>query len=175
MARLGAEIDGMSSTLDKLEDVVEEAEEALAGVLNRSAERGKDGAESALDRKTSPYGLGAARATIRVQKEAEARDLEAIVAAGGAATVRAGFDYTLSIEFGAKPHFPPVEKLTGKKEALDEWVQRMNPTGDVEDVAFSIAQDISRRGLDERPFMRPGFRVAKADIRKRVKTVKVFE
>lgn len=51
------------------------------------------------------------------------------------------------LEYGARPHFPPVEPL-------EEWAQRHGmPKG----TGFLIARAISQRGLPERPWLMPAY------------------
>ena len=183
MARLSVDVDGMDDTLSAMESLPLRLREALADRLNRSAEAGQKWAKRRLDNHTSPFGVGVLRRTIRIEDEATVRHLEVRVQAGGLNTARGGFDYALSVEFGARPHFPPVEKLTGRMQALDFWVRRMNPVPRTpaqqqmsptelrRDVAFRVAEHISEEGLDERPFMRPGSRVAKRTARREMQTV----
>ncbi len=51
------------------------------------------------------------------------------------------------VELGTRPHFPPLD-------AIREWCR---VRGIDEKAAFPIARAISRRGLPERPWLRPAF------------------
>ena len=61
------------------------------------------------------------------------------------AFVEANADYASFIEFGTRPHFPPVD-------ALRDWCAKF--LGD-ERLAFVVARAISRRGTLAHPFMGP--------------------
>jgi len=61
------------------------------------------------------------------------------------AIVEANADYASFLEFGTRPHFPPVD-------ALRDWCAKF--LGD-EGLAFVVARAISRRGTLARPFMGP--------------------
>ena len=59
------------------------------------------------------------------------------------AVVAATVFYSPYVEFGTRPHFPPVEALRG-------WARRhrQNP--------WAVAMAIAKRGTRAQPFMRPG-------------------
>lgn len=61
------------------------------------------------------------------------------------AFVVANADYASFVEFGTRPHFPPIE-------ALRDWCAKF--LGD-ESLAFVVARAISRRGTLAHPFMGP--------------------
>ncbi len=61
------------------------------------------------------------------------------------AFVEANVDYASFLEFGTRPHFPPVD-------ALRDWCAKF--LGD-ERLAFVVARAISRRGTLAHPFMGP--------------------
>ncbi len=61
------------------------------------------------------------------------------------AIVEANADYASFVEFGTRPHFPPVD-------ALRDWCAKF--LGD-ERLAFVVARAISRRGTLAHPFMGP--------------------
>jgi len=177
---LSVDIDGFGETLTNLATLPAEIESEARENLNKATEVGARVAKRNLDQKTSPYGTHSSEEIIETKHAV--RDLEAKVDTGGAVTIKDGFNYLLSIEFGARPHFPPVERLTGKEESLDRWVKRMNPTPRTErqlemdqdelaeDVAFLIARSISNRGLKERAFMRSGKNMAAAKLKKEMET-----
>ena len=179
------ELDGLDETLDNLGQLPDEIREELADELNEAAFDGMNVAIKRLTQKQSGYQSGRLRGTIDVRKQAEKEDLEAIVAAGGKETGEDIFDYALAVEFGSKPHFPPVEAVTGQKEGLDIWVRRMDPSPRTEEqqdmeqeelnkqVAFLIAKQMSRIGTKEMPFMRPGFNIARASFKKRVRNLEL--
>lgn len=61
------------------------------------------------------------------------------------AIVEANMNYASFIEFGTRPHFPPVD-------ALRDWAAKF--LGD-ERLAFLVARAISRRGTLAHPFLGP--------------------
>lgn len=71
--------------------------------------------------------------------------------------------YSDSIEFGRLPgKMPPLEPLKG-------WVRRVLAINDetkVNQIAWSIANDIKENGQDARPFLRPAIESAKIKFRK---------
>ena len=71
--------------------------------------------------------------------------------------------YAPYVEFGTRPHFPPLEPIR-------EWCRSR---GIPEEAAFPIARAISERGSPERPFLFPAYKVGMrnhvARIRKYVK------
>lgn len=73
------------------------------------------------------------------------------------AFVRANVQYASHVEFGTRPHWPPLE-------ALQPWARRHGfPAGRTG--AFLVARAIARRGTRARPFMRPGANAALPRIR----------
>lgn len=66
---------------------------------------------------------------------------------GTVGRVEAHAKYASAVEFGTRPHFPPVD-------ALRDWARRR--LGD-ENLAFVVARAISERGTKAQPFMRPAF------------------
>lgn len=182
MAQLQSELRGFAEVDQALANIPGEIKEALADVLNETGEAGRDAAKRALRQKTSSAARGHLVKTVRVSKPATVEDLEVVVSAGRDASVF--YPYEFAVEFGARPHFPRVERVTGKTERLDRWVRRMNPSPRTqeqrqmdpeelrEEVAYLIARKFSQVGIDEQPFMRPGFRVAKVELRKQLRTIK---
>ena len=84
--------------------------------------------------------------------------------------------YGLYIEFGTRPgHFPPVEALTGQREALDQWVERKLRVNKKEapGIAFAVARKIFHKGTKAQPFLRPAFEKEKrrifTELQKRMK------
>lgn len=64
---------------------------------------------------------------------------------GEQAIVSAGAEYATHVEYGTRPHYPPIS-------ALKEWAGRV--IGD-ENAAYPIANIIAQRGTKAQPFMRP--------------------
>lgn len=64
-----------------------------------------------------------------------------------------GYYYGTAVEFGTKPHFPPVDKLT-------LWAKRkgMNP--------YVLAKSISRKGTKANPFFSKSIKSSESDIDK---------
>ena len=175
------ELDGLEETLNNLDQLPDEVRRELRDALDSAANEGRNEAIRTLTQKQSGYQSGRLRSTIDIRKRPETGDLEAIVSAGGRETQQNGFDYALAVEFGSRPHFPPVKAVTGRTEGLDIWVKRMSPSPQenesqeeaVERVAFQIARKISRRGTKEMPFMRPGFKAAREDLDTRLKSIDI--
>lgn len=61
------------------------------------------------------------------------------------ARVTVGALYAADVEFGTRPHWPPISALQG-------WAQRHGIP------AFLVARAISRRGTKARPFLMPAYR-----------------
>lgn len=61
------------------------------------------------------------------------------------AKVVANVEYAAAVEFGSRPHFPPVD-------ALKDWAARK--LGD-ESLAFVVARGISQKGTPPKPFLGP--------------------
>lgn len=66
-------------------------------------------------------------------------------------------EYSRFVEFGTRPHFPPVD-------ALKRWARRV--LGD-ESAAWPVARKIAEEGTPEQPFVRPGIDAVKAKLRQR--------
>lgn len=68
--------------------------------------------------------------------------------------------YATYIEFGTRPHFPPVKPL-------QEWAKRVLRLSDAEakSAGWAIAKKISERGTEPQPFLRPAidYTVVKAE------------
>ena len=63
-----------------------------------------------------------------------------------------GAEYGIFVEKGTRPHFPPVEALTGKEEMLDRWARiKLRAPG----AGFVIARKIARVGTKANPFFAP--------------------
>lgn len=179
--RLGLDVDGAAELIENLHSVPDVLEEEGVDALKEAAEFGMDSAKTRLRQKTSPYGAGTLADTIKLRVLRRAERTVIFVKAGSPRTTKQGFGYEFAVEFGARPHFPPVKRLTGQTEDLDRWVRRMNPTPRTDDqqemsqdelneeVAYLIARKISRVGLSEQPFMRPGFNAARGKARKEVR------
>lgn len=170
---MGVDIDGLEATLSNAETLGDTLQRQVADEINKVGLRAVREAKKTMTVNQS-VSTGLARTTVRLAKRAAPGDLEAIVAAGGPKTEGEGsFDYTLAIEFGTDPHFPPVEALTGKPEPLDEWVRREGlASGDeVNRVAFLIARKISQVGTRAAPFMRPTVKTMRPIARRRLQDI----
>jgi len=75
------------------------------------------------------------------------------------ATVFSDLKYAPFIEFGTRPHFPPLQPIL-------EWVKRKLhvPEKRAKGVAFMVVRKIGRRGTPPRPFLSNAFMV----VRKRI-------
>lgn len=67
--------------------------------------------------------------------------------------------YPVYIETGARPHFPPPDALEG-------WARRHGF-----DSAWPICLAIAKRGLPERPFLRPAYDSVKPKFLERIKEI----
>lgn len=173
---LSVDTGGFGDAIANLTTMPAEMRSEARRILNEAGETGAQVAERNFNQKTSPYGLHDGADII--ERDFATKELKVKVHTGGEVTIRHGWNYLLSVEFGADPHFPPVERRTGRTEPLDRWVRRMGPTPEtqrqqemnenelVEEVAFLVARKISNVGLKERPFMRPGFRQGAAKLKK---------
>lgn len=64
-------------------------------------------------------------------------------------------EYAEHVEFGTRPHFPPVD-------ALKRWARRV--LGD-EGAAWPVAKKIAEKGTPAQPYVRPGIDATKAFLR----------
>jgi HK97 gp10 family phage protein len=71
------------------------------------------------------------------------------------------------VEFGSRPHFPPIQALTGREEPLDRWVRLKLGAGP--GAAYAIARKIARRGTKAQPYLIPAFK----DNKRRI--IKLFD
>jgi phage gpG-like protein len=88
--------------------------------------------------------MGRLRSSIKVRKaEAESRGLYAYV--------YTNVKYAPAVEFGSRPHFPPIAPLS-------DWSKKKLGT----DLGYVIARKISRTGTPAKPYMGP----ATEDVRR---------
>ena len=172
------DIEGADDLLDVLDDLPKRLRAEFADILNEAAEFTVREAVNNYN-SNSTQNTGVLRSTIGQRVRATASDLEAIVSAGGSRSKTDGFDYALAIEFGTRPHFPPVKAVTGKTESLDRWVELKAPAapedGQTEEEAneqkaFNIAKQIARRGTPAQPFMRPATRSAERRLTRELRS-----
>ena len=128
--------------------------------VGRAARKGLSQMGQAVRREAvqrAPVGVsgggGGLRGSIVVQVERGPIPLEARVGPTVA--------YGAPVEFGSRPHMPPVS-------ALIDWVRLKAARGapNPERIAWAIARTIARRGTRAQPYMRPGLRAARVRIRK---------
>jgi len=177
------DITGLQDAFDNLEELPSKVQRRIVDKINEAAIEARNVAIKRLTQRLSGNQEGLLRASIGIRQQATLSTPVAIIAAGGEETTEGGFDYALPVEFGTRPHFPPVKAVTGTMESLDLWVKRMNPTprneeqdnmsqSDLnESVAFNIAKKISRVGTREKPFMRPAFNIGAAMLKKEMRTI----
>lgn len=67
------------------------------------------------------------------------------------ATIAPTVPYASAVEFGSRPHWPPVS-------ALEPWARRHGMN------AYALARSISRRGTKPHPYMQPGAIASVPDI-----------
>lgn len=70
------------------------------------------------------------------------------------AYVGSNLEYAPWVEFGTRPHFPPVDALKG-------WARRK--LGD-ENAAFAIAKKIAKKGTKAKPYLRPALDLNRRNI-----------
>jgi len=182
--RIGAETDGFAEAFERLRSVPGAVKSEAKDELEDAAESGRENAEQRVRQNTSAVSSGLLPDSVRRFTRETTQEVQVVVKAGGSRLeARTGFDYALTIEFGAEPHFPPVKRLTGRIEALDAKVLRENPEPRserqrqmsaeelAEDVAFKIAASIADEGIDAQPYMRPGYALARAEARKNMQTI----
>lgn len=147
-------LEGLDKVLERLDNLPNEVRKRAADIINQTALGIESEAKRNLTRRAQD--LGVARSSIRVAKRATPKDLEAITSFGNQKTRNDGFSYVLAIEFGARPHFPPVKAVTGQKENLDFWVDRnvtVSSDSTPEREALLVARSIAQSGLRKRsPF-----------------------
>lgn len=75
--------------------------------------------------------------------------------------VRVGTDvnYAAAVEFGSKPHFPPLEPIR-------EWCRRHNIP---ESAAYAIALNISRNGQAAKPYLFPAYEQERPNFQEYIK------
>lgn len=182
--RIGVETDGFAEAVERLRSIPGAVKSEARGALEDAAESGRENAEQRVRQNTSAVSSGLLADSVRRFTRETAQEVQVVVKAGGRRLEsRAGFDYALTVEFGAEPHFPPVKRLTGRVEALDAKVlkegpeprterqREMGPEELAEDVAFKIAASISESGIDAQPYMRPGYALARQEARRNMQTI----
>jgi hypothetical protein len=169
---LDIQTQGFDKALQKLEDLPREIRAQAARAINEAADKGVSIAKREL-RNKGAIDKGLLRASTTVRRYAAPDDLEAIFGAGDAQTNEEGFNYALAVEFGTRPHFPPVKAVTGETESLDRWVETKLGVSseESEGVAFQIARKIARYGTKEKPFMRPAKRQSAALLERALKSL----
>jgi HK97 gp10 family phage protein len=164
---MGVTIQGIDETLANLGNVPDEVRGEVKDGLNRALEWGATFA-------TQTYKTNGTNETDTllsssdIRDHASKRDLSGRLGAGGRGEW-GDAEYAGVVEFGSKPHFPPVEALTGEVEPLDRWVERTHKVTvgadeTRESVAFLIAREIDERGNRAQPFMRPANAILKRKL-----------
>jgi phage gpG-like protein len=76
-----------------------------------------------------------------------------------AATVGSNLVYAKPVEYGSRPHFPPVAPL-------ELWARRKLgvPARRARSVAFAVARKIARRGTPAQPYLGPALEQSKGAI-----------
>jgi len=167
---MGVDINGVQATLSNLKGLPREIRQEVAEKLNDTAEDTRTAAQENIRDQGAIGVSGLLRSSVNVRKRADATDLRAVVKAGGNAE-GGTVDYATFVEFGTKPHFPPVEAVTGDVEALDRWVElELNPE-DRKTSAFFVARKIAQVGTDPQPFMRPAAQEARNIFTKRMSSI----
>ena len=66
--------------------------------------------------------------------------------------------YAPAAEKGSRPHFPPIEALTGKLESLDLWARQKGLN------AFAVAKGIARKGTKGKHMFAEGMEASRAGV-----------
>lgn len=66
--------------------------------------------------------------------------------------------YGPAVEKGSKPHFPPIEALTGKLEELDKWAKLKGLN------AFAVAKSIARKGTKPNNMFGEGLKASQNNV-----------
>jgi len=170
--KMGVTVSGIEATLKNLDEVPDDLREEFANRLNATAEGIRSEAIKQLTNQGAIGTSGLLRASVQVRNRADASDLRAAVKAGGSAK-SGSVDYAAFVEFGTKPHFPPVEAVTGQTEALDRWVELKVDSEDTESTAFAIAKKISQVGTDPQPYMRPAAREGQTILKRELSKIEI--
>ena len=169
-------IDGLDDAIQSIDDLPDQLRTLLADVLNQGADDIRNDAIGNFDKNGTEH-TGLLRTTIDVRQRPSPSDLTTVVGAGGSKTDDDDFDYALAIEFGTRPHFPPVKAITGRVESLDRWVElkapadvKENQTQEQANIqkALNIARKQDQEGTDAQPFLRPAAKKNKPRIKKAI-------
>lgn len=77
---------------------------------------------------------------------------------GNTVIVGSKLEYAPHIEFGTKPHFPPLEPI-------EEWVRLKLQKKEFESIAEAIAWHIYHYGTPPKPFLRPAIDKVLAELK----------
>jgi len=66
--------------------------------------------------------------------------------------------YAPAVEGGSRPHFPPIEALTGKIEGLDLWARLKGLN------AFAVAKGIAKKGTKKKKMFAQGLQASKQNV-----------
>jgi hypothetical protein len=77
---------------------------------------------------------------------------------GLSAEIGSPFPYAPYVEFGTRPHFPPME-------ALEDWARKHKIP------VFLVARAIAKRGLPARPYLNPAFFSIEGEFFDRLKRI----
>ena len=66
--------------------------------------------------------------------------------------------YAVAVEKGSKPHFPPIEALTGKMESLDMWARLKGIS------AFAVAKGIAKKGTKKKEMFKKGLDASRQSV-----------
>lgn len=73
-------------------------------------------------------------------------------------TVSTPLIYAPAAEKGSRPHFPPIEALTGKLESLDLWARQKELS------AFAVAKGIAKKGTKGKHMFKEGMKASRAGV-----------
>jgi HK97 gp10 family phage protein len=136
-------VEGLKASTKKFKSLIDENNEIVQTQFGKSAFNIVKNA-----RKRVPVDTGRLRSSIQAQ--IRKRGLEVLVFSD--------LKYSVFVEYGTKPHFPPPNALAG-------WARRHGMPG----MEFVIARNIARRGTKPQPFMKPAWDQEKLNTLARVK------
>jgi len=148
MAGLKVQITGGDKIASNVAYLKRNFPEWLSAAVLETAYEVRDGAQANV-KKEDAYDTGALYDSIGVS----------ISPKGLSVAVGSTSKYAPFVEFGTRPHFPPLDPIR-------KWCASR---GLPESAAFPIAKKISERGTPARPFLYPAFKVAARNHVRRIR------
>jgi phage gpG-like protein len=139
---------GEKVLLERLDKLLKIAHESTAAAVNEFAINVQATAKQNIS-DWPAVDTGRLRASVKIESYAD----------GLARRVGSDVAYAPVVEFGARPHFPPIEPIR-------EWCRRHNIP---EEAAYAIALKISRTGNPARPWLFPAFEQHRQEFRNMIR------